>query len=113
MPPRGTFNLHGSLYLTGRGAAPITMVINGETETGVLLISSKKKLIRVNSHLQRTPISEDDTAGTVHDRLMEISIFSIENRSAIEANDYPQVPQTRRRRNKAARSGRFSKKIVR
>ena len=36
MPPKGTFNLHGSLLPQYRGAAPINRaVMNGEKETGV------------------------------------------------------------------------------
>ena len=74
MPRLGTFNLHASLLPQLRGAAPInhaimagfkstgvtTFFINAEIDKGEILLS------------ERTSISDDDDAGTLHDRLMEI-----------------------------------------
>ncbi|MDP5138971.1 MAG: methionyl-tRNA formyltransferase, partial [Spirosomaceae bacterium] len=96
MPSKGTFNLHGSLLPQYRGAAPINWaVINGETETGVTTFFIEKEIDTGQLiYNEKTEISEEDTAGTVHDRLMEIGAnLVLKTVRAIEANDYPQIPQ--------------------
>ncbi len=74
MPPLGTINLHGSLLPQYRGAAPINWaVMNGEKETGVTTFKLKHDIDTGNILLQKNfPILEDDTAGTVHDKMKEI-----------------------------------------
>ncbi len=74
MTSKGTFNLHGSLLPQYRGAAPINWaIINGDKETGVTTffltheIDTGKIIFR-----EKTPILETDTAGTIHDKLMNI-----------------------------------------
>jgi methionyl-tRNA formyltransferase len=71
MPSMGTINLHGSLLPKYRGAAPINWaVINGEKETGVTTFKLKHEIDTGNILLQESfPISDIDTAGTVHDRM--------------------------------------------
>ncbi|HBS87653.1 MAG TPA: methionyl-tRNA formyltransferase [Bacteroidales bacterium] len=72
LPTKGTFNLHASLLPQYRGAAPINhAIINGEERTGVTTFFLDKeidtgKIISVDYE----DISETDTAGEVHDRLM-------------------------------------------
>jgi len=72
MPPMGTFNLHGSLLPQYRGAAPINWaVINGDKETGVTTFFLKHEIDTGNIIDQkRMPIEENDSAGTVHDKMM-------------------------------------------
>src|SRR4051812_34554046 len=97
MPRLGTFNLHGSLLPQYRGAAPINRaVMNGEKETGVSTfflqqeIDTGKIIFR-----ESTPIGENETAGDVHDRLMEIgAALVLKTVKAIEKNEYPQVDQS-------------------
>lgn len=74
MPPMGTFNLHASLLPQYRGAAPINWaVINGETKTGVTTFLLNHEIDCGSILMQRElPILPSDTAGTVHDALMEI-----------------------------------------
>lgn len=74
MPKLGTFNLHGSLLPQYRGAAPINWaVINGENKSGVTTFFLKQEIDTGNIILQReVNISTEDTAGTLHDRMMEI-----------------------------------------
>lgn len=74
MPPLGTFNLHASLLPQYRGAAPINRaVMNGEKVTGVTTffldkeIDTGKVIFR-----EEVQIGEDETAGELHDRLMDI-----------------------------------------
>lgn len=72
MPPKGTFNLHASLLPQYRGAAPINhAIINGETESGVTTFFLSHEIDTGNIILQQTvPITPDDNAGTLHDKLM-------------------------------------------
>ena len=96
MPTIGTFNLHGSLLPQYRGAAPINWaIINGETETGVTTFFIEKEIDTGQMIFQDTePIYPDDTAGTLHDRLMERGAnLVVKTVQAIEAGDYPRTPQ--------------------
>ncbi len=72
LPPLGTFNLHASLLPQYRGAAPINWaVINGEKETGVTTFLIDEEIDTGNILMQRkVEISNLDSAGTVHDKLM-------------------------------------------
>ena len=71
MPSMGTFNLHASLLPQYRGAAPINWaIINGEHETGVTTFMLNERIDEGGILLQRTtPITPDDNAETLHDRL--------------------------------------------
>ena len=71
MPPRGTFNLHGSLLPKYRGAAPINWaIINGEKETGVTTFFLQEQIDTGDIILQeKMSIGENETAGEVHDRM--------------------------------------------
>ena len=74
MPKLGTFNLHAALLPQYRGAAPINWaVINGERITGVTTFMIDKDIDTGGIILrQDVRIGRDDTAGDVHDRLMEV-----------------------------------------
>ncbi len=73
MPPMGTFNLHASLLPQYRGAAPLNWaIINGERKTGVSTFFLDEKIDTGAIILQdETEISENETAGSLHDKLME------------------------------------------
>jgi methionyl-tRNA formyltransferase len=72
LPKIGTFNLHASLLPQYRGAAPINWaIINGEKETGSTTFFIEKEIDTGAIILQsKTEINHNDTAGTLHDRLM-------------------------------------------
>lgn len=74
IPPLGTFNLHASLLPDYRGAAPINhAIINGETRTGVTSFLIDEEIDTGNILLQEeTAIGESESAGELHDRLMEM-----------------------------------------
>jgi len=74
LPSMGTFNLHASLLPDYRGAAPINhALINGETRTGVTSFLIDAKIDTGNILLQEElSIGEDECAGELHDRLMEL-----------------------------------------
>lgn len=72
MPPKGTFNLHGSLLPKYRGAAPINWaVVRGEEETGLTTFFIQHEIDTGNVIDQvKVPIGENETAGELHDRMM-------------------------------------------
>jgi len=74
LPKFGSINLHASLLPKYRGAAPINWaVINGERETGVTTFFLQEKVDTGSVIMQKSiDILTDDTAGTVHDKLMSI-----------------------------------------
>ncbi|MBO4601945.1 MAG: methionyl-tRNA formyltransferase [Salinivirgaceae bacterium] len=74
MPPLGSINVHASLLPNYRGAAPINRAImNGETESGVTTFLLKHEIDTGDIlQFERTPITANDNAGTLHDRLMII-----------------------------------------
>lgn len=71
IPRLGCWNVHASLLPRWRGAAPIQRAINaGDSETGVDLMAMEAGLDTGPVLLQRrTPISREDTGGSLHDRL--------------------------------------------
>jgi len=71
LPPKGAINVHASLLPKYRGAAPINWaIINGETETGISIITLAEKMDAGPILAQaKTEIPADETAGQLHDRL--------------------------------------------
>ncbi|WP_333819253.1 methionyl-tRNA formyltransferase [Ohtaekwangia sp.] len=96
MPPLGTFNLHASLLPQYRGAAPINWaIINGEKETGISTFFLKHEIDTGSIiYQEREPIHEDDTVGTLYERLMNKgSQLVLKTVRGIEAGNYPSIPQ--------------------
>jgi methionyl-tRNA formyltransferase len=96
MPTIGTFNLHASLLPQYRGAAPINWaIINGEKETGVTTFFLKHEIDTGSIIFQEKEIiHEDDTVGTLYERLMNRGAgLVLKTVKAIEAGDYPSLPQ--------------------
>jgi methionyl-tRNA formyltransferase len=71
--PHGCINIHASLLPRWRGAAPIHRAIEaGDTETGITLMQMDVGLDTGAMISEvRTPIHDDDTTATLHDRLAE------------------------------------------
>lgn len=97
MPPQGSVNLHGSLLPNYRGAAPIHhAVMNGERETGCTTFFLTHEIDTGAMIDQRTlPISNTDTTGDVHDRMMfigaELLLETVRNIAAGQVNTVKQV----------------------
>lgn len=74
LPKHGCLNIHASLLPRWRGASPIQhAIISGDAETGVCLMQMDVGLDTGDVYTCRaTPISSDDTAETLHDRLATI-----------------------------------------
>jgi len=88
LPPKGAINVHASLLPKYRGAAPINWaIINGETETGISIITLAEKMDAGQVLSQaRTDIRPDESAGQLHDRLAELAApLLIETIDQIEA----------------------------
>ena len=75
IPPKGTINVHSSLLPKYRGAAPINWaVINGETETGISIITLAEKMDTGKILSQaKTDIAANESAGQLHDRLAKLA----------------------------------------
>lgn len=96
MPTMGTINLHGSLLPQYRGAAPINWaVINGEKETGVTTFKLKQEIDTGDILLQESfSIGENDTAGQVHDKMIEIgAAVLVKTVKGIANNTLEETPQ--------------------
>lgn len=96
MPKFGTFNLHASLLPNYRGAAPIHWaIINGETKTGVTTFFIDEKIDTGAIILkEETPISENETVGSLHDKLMLTgSKLVLETLKAIENGNVAPIIQ--------------------
>ncbi|MDO8885381.1 methionyl-tRNA formyltransferase [Candidatus Oleimmundimicrobium sp.] len=75
LPKYGCVNAHASLLPKYRGAAPIQRVImDGSSETGVTTMFMDNELDTGDILLQtKVSISDDETAGELHDKLAELS----------------------------------------
>ena len=96
MPPLGTMNLHGSLLPRYRGAAPINWaVMNGEKETGLTTFLLKHEIDTGDLLFQeRIPIGENETAGELHDRMMEAGAeLVLKSVQALENHTVTPFPQ--------------------
>ena len=68
---KGAINVHASLLPKYRGAAPINWpIINGDTKTGITIITIAEKMDAGQILGRKTvDIDDDDTAQTLHDKL--------------------------------------------
>ncbi|HEY9188055.1 MAG TPA: methionyl-tRNA formyltransferase [Ignavibacteria bacterium] len=93
----GAFNLHASLLPKYRGAAPINWaIINGETKTGVTTFFLDDKVDTGNIIFQEeVDINSDETAGDLHDKLMQIGAnLVLKTVRAILNNNAPRIQQS-------------------
>ncbi len=97
MPKLGTFNLHASLLPNYRGAAPINWaIINGERKTGVTTFFIDDKIdTGVMILSEQVEINSNETAGDLHDKLMNIgSNCVVKTLQLIETNKAQTTHQT-------------------
>ena len=76
LPPRGSYNLHGSLLPKYRGAAPIQYAVwKGERETGVTIFKIEPKLdAGLILAMMKTPIGPKETAGELEIRMADLVV---------------------------------------
>lgn len=95
-PALGTVNLHASLLPDYRGAAPINWaVINGEQRSGVTTFMISDDIDTGDLLLQRElMIGPDESAGELHDRMMEIgAALMVETVHGLAGKSLTPVPQ--------------------
>jgi methionyl-tRNA formyltransferase len=95
-PTYGFVNLHPSLLPRYRGAAPVERALmKGAGITGVTTIKMNDRLDAGDIFMHReTPISEDDTTGTLGERLGHLGAnLLVETLDGIEGNDMKPVAQ--------------------
>ncbi|MBC8002157.1 MAG: methionyl-tRNA formyltransferase, partial [Opitutaceae bacterium] len=96
LAPSGCLNVHTSILPRYRGAAPIQWaLLNGDPETGVTIMKMDAGLdTGAMVAIQTTPITPEDNAQTLHDRLAEIGAkLLIETIPAYVAGQITPVPQ--------------------
>lgn len=96
IPKLGVINVHSSLLPKYRGAAPIhAALIHGEEETGVTIMYIAEELDAGDMIMTgKTPITEEDTLETLHDRLMGIGATTLlEAVNKIGDGTAPRIPQ--------------------
>lgn len=96
LPKFGCINLHSSLLPKLRGAAPINMAIaQGESVTGVSTMYLSSEWDAGDIILQaEEPIYDDDTGGSLHDRLMvKGAELLVETVRQIGEGTAPRIPQ--------------------
>jgi methionyl-tRNA formyltransferase len=96
MPLHGTINLHASLLPQYRGAAPINWaIIRGELQTGVTTFRLQHAIDTGNILMQqRVDIDPQETAGTLHDKLMTVGAnLMVKTLQGIENNSITEMPQ--------------------
>ena len=96
IPPRGGFNLHGSLLPKYRGRAPVNWVlVNGERETGVTLhhMTARPDAGDIVAQIPVT-ISAQETAHSLNRKLVATAARLLdETLPMISAGHAPRVPQ--------------------
>lgn len=78
-PSYGCLNIHASLLPRWRGAAPIQRaILAGDAETGITIMQMNEGLDTGDMVLKlATPIEQQDTGGSLHDRLAELGAEAI------------------------------------
>ncbi|MBN03784.1 methionyl-tRNA formyltransferase [Ponticaulis sp.] len=95
-PKYGCINLHGSLLPRWRGAAPMQRAIMaGDLVTGVQTMQMEAGLDTGPVYLTaETPITQKDTAGSIHDRLAELGgPLLLETLAGLDAGTLTAEPQ--------------------
>ena len=89
IPRLGCINVHASILPRWRGAAPIQRsILAGDKETGVTIMQMDVGLDTGDMLLKSTtPINQNDTSQTLHDRLAEIGARSLVDTLDLMVND--------------------------
>jgi len=106
IPRLGCINIHGSLLPRWRGAAPIHRAIEaGDAETGITIMQMEEGLDTGPMMLiESVPIAEDDTTGSLHDKLAALGgKMIVEAITRLEQGTLPATPQPEEGANYAAK----------
>ncbi|MBO9536412.1 methionyl-tRNA formyltransferase [Herbaspirillum sp.] len=106
IPRLGCINIHGSLLPRWRGAAPIHRAIEaGDAETGITIMQMEEGLDTGPMLLiESLPIADDDTTGSLHDKLAALGgKMIVEALARLEQGALPATPQPDEGANYAAK----------
>jgi methionyl-tRNA formyltransferase len=106
IPTVACLNLHASLLPRHRGAAPVqAAIVAGDLETGISVMYMDEGLDTGDVLLQkRIQIADNETGGSLHDRLAEIAPDALEEAlAALGAGTAPRTPQESERATYAAK----------
>lgn len=108
IPSKGCVNVHGSLLPEYRGPSPIhAAILEGKTETGVTTMLMDEGLDTGDILLkEKVKILDDDTAGTLHDKLKDLGAECLEQTLENLENIKPQ----KQKESKASYTELLSKK---
>lgn len=109
-PKYGCINIHASLLPRWRGAAPIQRaILAGDNETGITIMQMDIGLDTGDMLLKlSTPITEQDNAGTLHDRLAILGGESII--AALDMLEKNQLAPVKQDNSQANYAGKLEKK---
>lgn len=96
IPKHGCINIHASLLPRWRGAAPIHRAIEaGDAATGVTIMQMEEGLdTGPMLSMQSLPIADDDTTGSLHDKLALLGAeMIVETLARLQHGDLPATPQ--------------------
>jgi methionyl-tRNA formyltransferase len=96
LPRQGCLNIHASLLPRWRGAAPIQRaILAGDEESGVTIMQMDEGLDTGDMLvIRKTPISDEDTGGSLHDRLAALGAEAlIEALAQVRADTLQPQPQ--------------------
>jgi len=100
IPRLGPVNIHASLLPEYRGAAPIQWsIINGDEKTGITTMFMEKGMDTGAILLQEeTPIKDEDTSESLHDRLSIIGAnLILKTLDGLESGSVVPVPQNHKK----------------
>ncbi len=95
-PALGCINVHASLLPSLRGGAPIQhAIIDGYTETGITIMEMVSKMDAGDIISQAScAIEEEDTYGSLHDKLIEVAVKLLrETMASIVDHSYSPIKQ--------------------
>ena len=96
IPRVACLNLHASLLPRHRGAAPIQAgILAGDRESGITVMYMDEGLDTGDVLLQsRLEIAEDETGGSLHDRLAQIAPAALDDAlTRLQKGNAPRIPQ--------------------
>lgn len=98
IPPKGTFNIHGSLLPQYRGAAPIHWaVINGESKTGVTSFFLNQEIDKGDLiNFKQLEIGILENTGDIYQKLKQLGgELAVETLNQIESNGIHPIAQSK------------------
>jgi len=109
IPARGCLNIHASLLPKHRGASPIqAAILTGDAQSGITIMWMDEGLDTGDILLtHKIPIAEDETGGSLHDRLAEIAPEAL--LAALELIEKGEAPHLKQDNEEATYAAKLSR----